>query len=123
VKDLLKHDMLTLHDVDLLSVGRHFRLPNGSKLVVGRHKQDNDLLTALADEDDNVLTTPAVPGPTAVLRGRQTSEDEDLAAGIVARYSDAASGDRVEIRITGQGREAMVETKPLSPAETAELMI
>jgi len=123
VTDLLQHEMLTLHDVDLLSVGRHFRLPQGSKLVVGRHKRDNDLLSQLADEDDDVLTTPDVPGPTAVLRGSGAGGDEDLAARIVARYSDAGGSDSVLIRITGHGREDSVKAKPLDPGETAELMI
>jgi len=123
VKDLLRNDMLTLHDVDLLSVGRHFRLPHGSKLVVGRHKRDNEVLYALADSDDRVLTTPEIPGPTAVLRGRRTGEDEHLAARVVARYSDAGPSDSVRIRITGRGRETFLEVKPLDRGESAGLMI
>jgi tRNA U34 2-thiouridine synthase MnmA/TrmU len=123
VKDLLEHEMLTLHDVDLLSVGRHFRLPGGSKLVVGRHKRDNDVLSRLAGENDCVLTTPAIPGPTAVLRGRRIVEDEHLAARIVARYSDAGDSDKVVVLITGGGREVSVEVDPLVSGEAAELMI
>jgi tRNA U34 2-thiouridine synthase MnmA/TrmU len=123
VRDLLEHEMLTLHDIDLLSVGRHFRLPHGSKLVVGRHKPDNDLLAGLADESDLVLSTPEIPGPTAVLRGPRRGEDEELAGSIVARYSDASSRERVRIRLVGKGGETVMEVDPLDPGETAELMI
>ncbi len=123
VSDLLRHDMLTLHDIDLLGVGRHFRLPHGSKLVVGRHERDNESLSRLADASDAVLTTPEVPGPTAVLRGREMSEDEKLAGRIVARYSDAGSADKVRIRIVGPRREASLEVDPLGRDEVGELMI
>jgi tRNA-specific 2-thiouridylase len=123
VRDLLKHDMLTLHDIDLLSVGRHFRLPGGSKLVVGRHKSDNEALAGLADEDDVVLTTPAVPGPTAILRGSQVVVDEDISARVVARYSDAGPSDRVKIHVAGPGGERLLEVDPLDRRETGELMI
>jgi tRNA U34 2-thiouridine synthase MnmA/TrmU len=123
VRDLLQHDMLTLHDIDLLGVGRHFRLPHGSKLVVGRHKQDNDTISLLTGEGDRVLTTPEVPGPTAVLRGGRISEDEELAGRIVARYSDAGASEMVKVELTGPGGEASLDVYPLDPAETARLMI
>jgi tRNA-specific 2-thiouridylase len=123
VSDLLRHDMLSLHDIDLLSVGRHFRLPHGSKLVVGRHERDNDSLSRLADEGDYVLTTPEVPGPTAILRGPGMSEDEELAGRIVARYSDAGASDKVKIHRAGPGGEASAEVDPLDPGDAGELMI
>jgi tRNA-specific 2-thiouridylase len=123
VRDLLKHEMLTLHDVDLLSVGRHFRLPHGSKLVVGRHKQDNDLLSALVERDDDVFTTPAVPGPTAVLRGPEMAADRDLTARIVARYSDAGASESVTVRVSCGGGEISLRVTPLDPVEAEKLMI
>lgn len=123
VRDLMEHEMLTLHDIDLLSTGRHFRLPNDSKLVVGRQKEDNDLLAAIAGEGDTVLTTPDVPGPTAVLRGRQKDQDLNLAGRIVARYSDAPSDDVVRIHVAGPEGAAYIEVKPLDREVTSGLMI
>jgi tRNA-specific 2-thiouridylase len=123
VRDLLRFDMLTLHDIDLLSVGRHFRLPHGAKLAVGRHKRDNDRLAAMAEAGDIVLTTPAVPGPTAVLNGPGALEDQSLAGRIVARYSDAAADDKVRIGIVAPSGVGSIEVTRLDPRETAELMV
>jgi len=41
LRDFVKFDKLEVDDIDTLKFGRHFRLPNGAKLIVGRHKEDN----------------------------------------------------------------------------------
>jgi tRNA U34 2-thiouridine synthase MnmA/TrmU len=123
VRDLMEHDMLTLHSVDLLSVGRHFRLPAGGKLVVGRNESDNSALSDLAGEDEVLLTTPEIPGPTAVLTPSVLSEDEILAAGVVARYSDAPRHGKVRIRIGEAENARFIEVRPLDPKSTSDLMI
>jgi tRNA U34 2-thiouridine synthase MnmA/TrmU len=123
VRDLLRHGMLTLHDIDLLGSGRHFRLPHGSKLVVGRHQRDNEKLLGLVDETDWVLSTPEVPGPTAVLRGPGLGEDRELAGRVVARYSDASPSEKVKIRIAYPGGEDFEEVYALDPDEAGGLMI
>jgi len=52
-KDLFKHiDTPTTNDIDLLKIGRHFRLEKNSKLIVGRNKDENDMINALALPDD-----------------------------------------------------------------------
>src|SRR4030042_2412209 len=46
LRDLFKHKKrVSMRDVDLLRMGRHFRLgPN--KIIVGRNKEENQTLTA-----------------------------------------------------------------------------
>jgi tRNA U34 2-thiouridine synthase MnmA/TrmU len=123
VRDLMEHNMLTLHNIDLLSVGRHFRLPAGGKLVVGRNESDNDLLSDLAGEEDVLLTTPEIPGPTAVLTPSVVSGDDMMAARIVARYSDAPRNGKVRIRIGDAEDARLIEVSPLDPESTSGLMI
>ena len=48
MKDLLKHNALTLENVKLLKIGRHFRLSPEAKLVIGREDRENELLESLA---------------------------------------------------------------------------
>ena len=107
----------------MLGIGRHFRLPNGAKLVVGRHKQDNDVLEDIAGDSDLVLTTPEIPGPAAVLPGDAGAEDEHTAARVVARYSDAAAGERVRVLIKGPSDAKSVDVKPLDPVTVSGMMI
>src|SRR3712207_1003498 len=46
VKDIFNHssDVPTLNDIELLKVGRHFRITNDAKLVVGRNKDENEVI-------------------------------------------------------------------------------
>jgi tRNA U34 2-thiouridine synthase MnmA/TrmU len=86
VRDLFEHnDKPSLNDIELLKVGRHFRL-NDAKLIVGRNKDENDKIEALALKDDILLEAKEYKGPVGLLRGEG---DIELAASIVLRYSDA----------------------------------
>jgi tRNA-specific 2-thiouridylase len=123
VRDLLEHDTLTFDGVDLLKVGRHFRLPLGSKLVVGRNETDNLRLLALSGDSDTVLTTESCPGPTAILRGSRAGEEEDLAAGIVARYSDGRTEGGVVVRIKSPAGERLADAAPMAAEDARKLMI
>jgi len=44
VKDLIDHNELTVANVRLLLYGRHFRLPSGAKVIVGRNHTENEQL-------------------------------------------------------------------------------
>ena len=46
LKDFVKYDKLEVEDIDILKFGRHFRLSDGAKLIVGRNKEDNENLKA-----------------------------------------------------------------------------
>jgi tRNA U34 2-thiouridine synthase MnmA/TrmU len=77
----------SLRDIDLLKVGRHFRL-SGIKVVVGRNEQENQLLKSLATESDIVLSAEHVTGPIGLICGNCSNELIELAAGICVRHSD-----------------------------------
>ena len=123
VRDLLKHDVLTLDGIELLKVGRHFRLPLGSKLVVGRNEADNIRLLALHNESDTVLTTESCPGPTAILKGARAREEEDLAAAIVTRYSDGRTAGVAAVSITSPTGRRIRDTAPMAADDVEGLMI
>ncbi|HID96358.1 MAG TPA: hypothetical protein EYP53_09945 [Candidatus Latescibacteria bacterium] len=97
MKDLLDHTEVTLGEIGLLRMGRHFRLSPSAKLVVGRDKEENERLLRLSRTGDVQLTPTACKGPIAIGRGHF---DQDLimrAARIVARYSDTPSDAEVAI--------------------------
>ncbi len=93
IKDLLEHvHSPTLNDIELLKVGRHFRLSRDAKLVVGRNKDENEIIESLMQDGDIMLEPKDVKGPKALLRCSKDKMDERivaLAASIVCRYSDA----------------------------------
>ncbi|MFC1691878.1 hypothetical protein ACFL1R_00040 [Candidatus Latescibacterota bacterium] len=62
-KDLLVHDPgFNLNDANLLKQGRHFRLPSGSKAVVGRNERENNVVESLAQSEDILLVPKDMPG-------------------------------------------------------------
>jgi tRNA U34 2-thiouridine synthase MnmA/TrmU len=123
MKDLLAHETLTFDAIDLLKVGRHFRLPRGTKLVVGRNESDNDRLAALSRDSDTVIVTESCPGPTAILRGGSVPEEEDLAASIVTRYSDGKVEGNATVRIKTPAGERMLDARALAADDVRKLMI
>ncbi len=99
LKDLLKHDpMPQIRYIELLKYGRHFRLPSGRKLIVGRHKKDNISIRRLSRPGDILIKVDNIPGPLGLIDSQNvTSEDIQLAMGIVASYSDAKIGEEVKV--------------------------
>jgi len=91
VRDLMEHGELTAGNVRLLLYGRHFRLPSGGKVIVGRNHADNGGLLQNALPGDYIFRVRDGGGPVAVLRSGQP-QDIAVAADLCARY---ARGDGV----------------------------
>jgi tRNA U34 2-thiouridine synthase MnmA/TrmU len=89
-KDLFKHtQMPTTNDIDLLKIGRHFRFDEKTKFIVGRNKDENEMLKALALDGNVLLETKDHVGPVSLIRGEISQNYLELAAAITLRYSDA----------------------------------
>ncbi|MDP1852874.1 MAG: tRNA 4-thiouridine(8) synthase ThiI [Candidatus Omnitrophota bacterium] len=98
IKDLMKHNQFTLDEIELLKLGRHFRINEKLKLVVGRNERENLRLLDLAREDDICFSPLETTGPTAIARGLNGKvELEHLCAAIVARYCDKKDAKAVSI--------------------------
>ena len=110
-KDLFKHtENPTINDIDLLKIGRHFRLDENTKLIVGRNKEENELLIALSLADDVLLEARDHVGPTSLLRGKTTKEHLKFSASITLRYSDAPKNINGVIIIHNQNKENEIKT-------------
>ena len=114
VKDIIDHssDVPTLNDIELLKVGRHFRITNDAKLVVGRNKDENEVIKALATEGDIIIEVKDYVGPTCILRCK--NHDDSLlktCCAIAARYSDAPKQETSKVSIIFKGcRDEMTVT-------------
>jgi tRNA U34 2-thiouridine synthase MnmA/TrmU len=114
LRDLLAiQEEVGLHDVELLKCGRHLRLPSGRRLVVGRIHADNLKLQELAREEDLLLKVKGVPTPTGLLSAESSQQELELAADIVAAYSDAETGTDAVVMLSGrENREIKVAVRP-----------
>ncbi len=96
LKDLLDHEGLDERRlVELLLVGRRFRLPDGTGVILGRDADENRQLAARRTPSDTLVAPVSVPGPTALLPRVASEADLQLAAAIVCAWSrfDSFSGD------------------------------
>ena len=83
----------------MLLFGRHFRLPEGSKCIVGRNNRDNIALKNARTAEDIMIHTVDIPGPTALLPLGGSSADIELAASMCATYGDHGDRESVVVKI------------------------
>ena len=93
LQDLMDFDMFELDFINFLKIGRHFRLNENVKLIVGRNKQDNDSITELT-QNETIFKIKEKPGPLGVINSKRELTDEEikLAAGILFRYENKLDG-------------------------------
>jgi len=98
LRDLIAHEGLgEVSRIHILKSGRHFRLPDGRKIVVGRREAENRELAELAPPGDAILRPRGIPGPVVLLGEGYDDRDLDEAARLCARYSDALPGQSVTV--------------------------
>jgi len=116
--DLMRtQEDITLRDIELLRIGRHFRLAADTKLIVGRHEVENETIEQLQRDKDFFIYVPATGSPNALLMG--TKKYLKTAAGITARYSDKRDDEFVEVFYKHNDTAESVRVKPLTHEEIA----
>jgi tRNA-uridine 2-sulfurtransferase len=125
VEDIMDHaeDIPTINDIELLKVGRHFRLTQDAKFVVGRNKDENEVIKALVVEGDVVIEAKDHVGPTCVLRGKHDDALVTRCAAITLRYSDAPKDAESKVRIMANGSETEMAAMPADSAATDSMRI
>jgi hypothetical protein len=119
------HGEDSLDIIELLSLGRHFRLPSGARLVVGRDETENDELLRRKPAGAVVIDAGDLPGPVGIVvkgsrdRGIEGSSDGELAARICARFSDSRKEPAVTVKVA----DTEVTVQPAGEDETARLLI
>jgi tRNA U34 2-thiouridine synthase MnmA/TrmU len=125
VEDIMDHcsDIPSLNDIELLKVGRHFRLTPDAKLVIGRNKDENEVIKALVAENDVIIEAKDHVGPTCILRGKHDEALLVKCAAIVLRYSDAPKDLESEVRIIINGTETEAAAMPAESSVADALRI
>lgn len=95
LRDLLAHKKrVTLREVNLLKVGRHFRFGK-NKIIVGRNNAENHLLTKTRLASDYLFEVPNCGSPTSILQGPKTNAAIHEAARLTAFHSDKEASEVV----------------------------
>jgi tRNA-specific 2-thiouridylase len=118
LRDLFdRHPDHRIRDIELLKVGRHFRLTEATKAVVGRNIMDNGTIEKLAEAGDALIRIDQFPGPTVLVPGGGDEAELRLAAGLCARYSDAPRDCEVVVHCLRDGITTPIGVKALTPEE------
>lgn len=127
LKDLMKHNKFSLDEIELLKVGRHFRITDRVKLVVGRNEAENKRVFDLAKKGDVCFSPKGdIPGPAALARGTDGELDtESTCVSIVARYCDKKEEKTVLIEKSfyPEGEKSILLATPIKEDELERLRI
>ncbi len=107
---------ISMADISLLRVGRHFRLGK-NKIVVGRNEAENKFLILQKSQSEYYFELPDVVGPITILQGPKTKVAIETAAKLTAFYSDAKTN---EIKVNF-GRETLDKSTLVKVPEKTEV--
>ena len=118
IKDFIKFDPdMTSADMQLLRVGRHLRLANGTKMVIGRDENDNAKLLALNNPKfTQIKFDEGVVGATRLVDAKFNESDLEFAVRLALAYTKADKDAEVRARIG----EREICVKPFESKEPAQ---
>ena len=125
LRDFLDHypkEMVTPERMALLGVGRHFRLDEQTKVIVGRDEGENDYL-ARVGADHWQFTTIDHPGPIALTLDSLTPALVEQVARLVASYGDGKHESQVRVGVCRNTDVQTLTVAPLSRDAIAKLRI
>jgi hypothetical protein len=91
-------------DARLTTLGRHFRLRPGIKVILGRDAEENARLEQMAGPLA-VVSCTIHPGPTAVLQGTCEAADFAAVGRLLRRFTPKLTAEHVEFRLRHDGEE------------------
>ncbi|MBA4390945.1 MAG: tRNA 4-thiouridine(8) synthase ThiI [Syntrophus sp. (in: bacteria)] len=88
LKNLMESDKaFTPKDIELLTIGRYFRLNNDTMLILGRNQEENKRLESFWEFPYILFSPMSFNGPKGILKGPLTEETIRMTANIMAFYS------------------------------------
>jgi len=124
LRDLFTQGGFSLEDIELLKLGRHFRLSKDIKLVVGRNKEENEQLQNFFQDGDFLFKAKNLKGPVSLLKKGSKVGDGllDKSCQITARYCDRNEEENEEVFIDYYRKlKGIVKTKKVKPLIEDEL--
>ncbi len=111
--------LITKDDLVLFAVGRHLRLPSGTKLIVARNEGEVNFLKGFKNRYKYAYRKDQ-KGTFALIKGNPGEEKLKLIANIIARYS---KNQACEVVINLDGREVCIWGEPIKDEIIEEFKI
>lgn len=125
LKDLMdRHDRIETRFLYVLKFGRHFRIDDATKVIVGRSKYDNQHLVKHTDKHKDILIKHHfLAGPDVVLTGRFSKENIQKAGEICAAYTKSEPGSPTKVIVRHGDQEDVITVITPDRKELAALII
>lgn len=118
MRDLIAHETFELEDIDILKNGRHFRLKEGAKLVIGRDLRENDLIDTIQSQKFNLLhVREDMNAPSSLLSLNASLKDIEEACKIILTFTKALPQNSYKIAV---GEQHIIESSPYADKEDAK---
>jgi len=117
-------ESFSIEEIELLKLGRHFRLNKDIKLIVGRNKEENEQLQNFFQEGDFLFKAKNLKGPVSLLKRGSKVNNEliNKSCRITARYCDRNEGENEKVNINYYSKfNVLVRTIKVKPLIEDEL--
>lgn len=115
MKEFLEHDKLHVEDIDILKNGRHLRLPDGAKLVIGRDKEENEFLENAKNSKYLKVKANDIPGPYSLISSNASEDDLNLSARLVLTFAKTKPEELYDVEVG----DKIIKASPLKKREDA----
>lgn len=126
LKELLKYkDMPDEKDLELLRLGRHFRVSKDSKIISTRTGEETKEIKNYLSTKDVIFLADTFKGSMIIIIGKPTMEDIEFAAKVAARYCKGKDEDKIKIKY-GYFKNPMdkfIEVKAATDDEISRFLI
>ncbi len=89
LRDFIRYDTLEVDDINLLKVGRHLRLSNDTKLIIGRDESENEKIKTFINDKMTLIDVEDLPSPVSCINKYATKEEKELSAKIILTFTKA----------------------------------
>lgn len=114
IRDFRAFDTFEVEDIEVLKWGRHFRLPEGAKLVVARNQEENEKIKAINNPKFTLLRLP-ITGPLSLFSHDISQNDLRLGVAIALTYGKSDANAFYDVEVLGQN----LHLQPLASKEEA----
>lgn len=110
-------------DLYLLTVGRHFRMQGGAKVIVGRNEKENSELEKYRESTDSFFC-PEFKGPSALARGPVSDTEIQTIGALLLRYGKVGpEGPVMTVYAGGAGERRVITVKEMSDEDMERMRI
>lgn len=120
IKDFIKFDkQMNANDFQILRFGRHLRLPDGAKLIIGRDESENNILKKLKSDKFQSVNILNLIGAFVLISKQASLKDQKLAAKLAAAYAKSKFDQIYQAQIG----ENKFEISPINKEEAKQYFV